>query len=79
MDEDIMGMTIMLKPTHAGYQVIIDGEWIGSILLRIYEGDRRVEDGTALAVSAQIDIASQRFGTVGAALDYLTATNGGYP
>lgn len=62
---------IILKPTHAGYQVLIDGEWIGSLLLRIYEGDQRIADGTVLATSANIDVRSQRFGTIGTALDYL--------
>ena len=65
------GDFITLKPTHAGYYVTNDGEWIGSILLRIYDGGRRIEDGTALAVPAALDVPSQRFGTIGAALDYL--------
>ena len=68
MDETAM---IGLAPTHAGYRVYVAGVWIGSLLLRVYEGNRRVADGTVLATPAALDAPSQRFGTIGTALDYL--------
>lgn len=66
-----MNDAIMLVPTDAGYRVLVEGAWIGGILLRIYTGARRVEDGTALAVPTAIDMPPERFGSIGAALDHL--------
>ncbi len=66
-----MDVAITLEPTDAGYRVLVEDTWIGGILLRIYTGARRVEDGTALATPASIDAPSERFRSIGAALDYL--------
>lgn len=62
---------ITLDPTDAGYRVLVGGVWIGGILLRIYTGAQRVEDGTALATPASINAPSERFRSIGTALDYL--------
>ncbi len=69
-----MALHVVLKPTHAGYHVTANGEWCGSILLRVYEGNHRVSDG-ALAVSARDDVKTRKFQTIGMAIDYLIDTD----
>lgn len=69
-----MALHIVLKPTHAGYHVTTDGEWCGSILLRVYEGNQRIHAG-ALAVSSRNDAKTRKFQTIGMALDYLIDTD----
>ena len=69
-----MALHIVLTPTHAGYRVVTNGEWAGSILLRIYEGNQRVSDG-ALAIPSDMSAKSRKFQTIGMALDYLIDTD----
>ena len=65
-----MDAKIILEPTEAGYRVWEDQRIVGHLLIRVYEGAQRVQNGV-LAVPYAIDVTTGRFRTLGMALDYL--------
>jgi hypothetical protein len=63
--------TIILKPCESGYQVYIGDRRVGTLMERIWG---EVSNGV-LAAPCDINTASQRFPTLGLALDYLLSVD----